>query len=169
MIVKLKKAQVKLQEALEIFQQNANKQSEIPFLVQLLENPVSPVALPGKISLFDHDCVHVLLDRGKSAQDEAFVIGFTMGSDPKTNWLHLGIFKLFARFLYPRSYQLNQHQLKVFDLGFRYARHRQVKNVSQITFSHPDYQSCSLTELRDWVGINKQEIDNLKLVENLLF
>ena len=168
MVVMLEKAEVKLQEALEVFQRDGNKQSEIPWLIRLIENPASPVALPGKISLFNHDCIHVLLERGKSGQDEAFVIGFTMGSEPKTNWLHILIFKLFAHFLYPRAYRLNFHQLKVFDLAFSYARKRQVKNVSHIRFAHSDYQKCSVSELRDWVGIPQQDLNRLKLGENLL-
>lgn len=40
-----------------------NTKEEIPWIVRLLENPQSPLALSGKISLFDHDCLHILLNR----------------------------------------------------------------------------------------------------------
>jgi hypothetical protein len=55
----------------------------VPWYVRLLENPRSPVALPGAIDLFGHDCLHIVLGRGLLAQDEAFVIGYTMGSAPR--------------------------------------------------------------------------------------
>ena len=51
---------------------------KIPFVIWLLENPNSLLTLPGKISLRHHDYLHVLLDRGISPQNEAFLIGFTM-------------------------------------------------------------------------------------------
>lgn len=47
----------------------------------LLENPDSPLPFAGKIDLYRHDCLHLLLERGLSVEDEAFVVGFTMGND----------------------------------------------------------------------------------------
>ncbi|OWY63259.1 hypothetical protein B7486_54070, partial [cyanobacterium TDX16] len=62
--------------------------AEIPFFVWLLENPDSSFALPGKIHLRQHDYLHLLLGRGFSASDEAYVIGFTMGNDLRTKRWH---------------------------------------------------------------------------------
>jgi hypothetical protein len=55
-------------------------QASIPFFVWLLENPASPISLPGSINLHGHDCLHLLLNRGVSGHDEAFVVGFTKNS-----------------------------------------------------------------------------------------
>ena len=96
-----------------------DKQENIPWVVRFLENPKSPFALPGKISLYNHDYLHVLLDRKTSLQDEAFLIGFCMGNDPKTNFLHIWIFKFFSRYLYPQSYRFNCQDLWFFELGFK--------------------------------------------------
>ena len=38
--------------------------SAVPWYVRMLENPASPLALPGAIDLFGHDCLHALLGRG---------------------------------------------------------------------------------------------------------
>ena len=70
-----------LKDSLQSFK--GDEQSDIPFIVRLLENPESIVPLPGQINLYNHDCLHILLDRGISLLDEAFVVGFTMGSDLK--------------------------------------------------------------------------------------
>ena len=56
---------------------------EIPLIIRLFENPSSMIAFPGAISLERHDAMHVLLGRGLMIQDEAFVIGYTMGSHKK--------------------------------------------------------------------------------------
>jgi hypothetical protein len=147
---------------------NLDKQSNIPWIIQLIENPKSPIALPGKISLDNHDCLHLLLNRDVSPQDEAFVIGFTMGNDPKTNWVHLLIFKFFARFLYPAPYKFNQQHLKIFDLGFLYGRKLSLKspNLNQIDFRL--YYNKTLEELRLSFGINWEEIELLTKFEHWL-
>jgi hypothetical protein len=54
-------------------QLGGDRPDQIPFLVWLLENPDSCFALPGCIDLHGHDCLHVLLQRGFSPYDEAFV------------------------------------------------------------------------------------------------
>jgi hypothetical protein len=38
-------------------------QADVPWQIWLFENPDSPIALPGSITLFNHDCLHILLDR----------------------------------------------------------------------------------------------------------
>ena len=62
-------------------------QSDIHWFVWLLENPKSPFRLSGAVNLFNHDIIHILLNRGMDVDDEAYVIGFTMGnSEPSSSW-----------------------------------------------------------------------------------
>ena len=77
-------------EALSIFSKtNTTKNKEdISWLVWLIENPKSPFHLHGAVTLRDHDHIHVLLGRGQANDDEAFVIGFTMGNDGNQNYLN---------------------------------------------------------------------------------
>ena len=58
----------------------ASDATSVPEIIKKYENPESPHALPGAISLARHDCIHVLLGRGLHVQDEAFIIGATMGT-----------------------------------------------------------------------------------------
>ena len=109
-----------------------NDPNEISWIVKLIENPESKWALPGAISLFEHDVVHILLGRGLLPQDEAFVIGFTMGNASGLRMYHTMIFKFFARFLYPKIYRFTKDQLKIFDLGVKYGKSRMFKNIHEV-------------------------------------
>ncbi len=80
---------------------------EIPFLVWLLENPDSPYSMPGNISLANHDRLHCILDRGFAAADEAFIVGFSMGNDSATNWIHILILKIAAFIFNPKKYRFS--------------------------------------------------------------
>ena len=59
-------------------------QEDVPLIIKLVENPKYDIGLfAGNISLHNHDCIHVLLGRGLQLKDEAFVIGYTMGTTQK--------------------------------------------------------------------------------------
>lgn len=131
--------------------------ASIPFLVWLLENPDSPVALPGKISLYCHDCMHLLLDRGFSSHDEAFVIGFTMGNDIRTGWIHMAIFRVFALFFYPKKYAFRGPHLKILAQGVAYGRAIQAKNLNQIDWY--SYREHRIKDLRQLFGIENEILD----------
>ena len=133
---------------------------KIPFVIWLLENPSSPLALPGKINLRDHDYIHILLGLDISPEDEAFVIGFTMGNDLKTNRLHLFIYKIFAKFIYPDLYKFSTLDLIKFDLGFVYGRKIKVKQINNIDFEI--YHDKSINYLRNLFGIYIDEIQDFR-------
>lgn len=139
------------------------KQDEIPLLVWLLENPKSPIAMPGYINLYNHDCVHILLGRGLLPQDEAFIIGFTMGNSTGVNKFHIKVFKFFSLYLYPKNFKLQKQDLFAFDLGFDYGRNRKVRNINKIDFH--DRQHLSIGEIRQQLDISQNEIIELRKLE----
>lgn len=154
-----------LQEALQTL--GGDPPADIPFLVWLLENPASPLALPGKIDLHGHDCLHVLLGRHFSLYDEAFIVGFTMGNDRQTHWFHLLIFKLFARWFYPTKYRFQKDHFIAFELGFLFGKKVvQVKELNQFPFRDCLHQS--LTHLRTQFGIDPNSLSTLRQTEALL-
>ena len=134
-----------------------DEQSHIPWIVWLLENPDSIFPLPGKINLYNHDCLHILLERKKSLFDEAFVVGFTMGSDIRTNRFHLAAFKLLSRLFYPKQYKFNREHLELFDIGFDYGRRLKIKNLNQFNFKV--YENKTVNELRKYLGIELEEVN----------
>ena len=97
---------------------------QIPFWVWLFENPDSPLPMPGKISLYHHDCLHLLLKRGFSRENEAYIVGFTMGKDPSAHKIHQWIYQLAARYLFPNPYRLRQVDLSEFKKGWSEGRKR---------------------------------------------
>jgi hypothetical protein len=143
-----------LKEAFQSF--GGNTPSEIPKVVRLFENPDSPWALPGKITLHDHDCLHIILDLGLDNDDEAFVLGFTMGNDTNTAAYHVHLFKLASRCLYPATYRFTQRQFQIFKQGFEYGKMSKFKNLNRLNFQilYPE----RLVEIRAFLEISLDEV-----------
>ena len=153
-----------LREAYKLFVKD--EQSGIPFRVWLFENPDSPIALPGNINLYGHDCIHLLLNRGMNGFDEAFVIGFTMGNCDKVTKIHLSIFKRLSKSFYPLIFRFNELHLRVFDLGVMYGQKLRQRNLSLINFDH--YLDLKITEVRKKFGIFQSELLALWQTEQIL-
>jgi len=130
-----------------------DRQSSIPFLVWLLETPASPLALPGKIHLRERDYLHLLLGRGFSATDEAYVIGFTMGNDMETKQWHVWLYKVVSLLIYPPQFRLTKADLREFDKGLARGRSLPIKNLNKLDFT--DYRDWQLSRLR--VGLKLAE------------
>jgi hypothetical protein len=113
----------------------------VPWVVRALENPSSPIALPGAVDLFSHDCIHVLLGRGVLPQDEAFVLGFTMGSAWGVRGWHVALFKGCARVLYREPFRFSQLDAHVFEFGVQAARQAGALSLAAVdfrsVFEHP--------------------------------
>jgi len=134
-----------------------DKQSDIPFMIWLWENPQSFLPFPGKIDLCRHDYLHILLERRFSLDDEAFVIGFTMGNDLKTKSIHCLILKFISKYFYPPSHRFSQKHFWSFDLGFSSGSKTKIKNLNQLDFSV--YEEKTISEIRKELGIDVEFSD----------
>ena len=101
----------------------------IPWIVRLFENPQGLLRLHGAVNLKDHDMIHVLLGRGLLDQDEAFVIGFTMGSTKAVTALERWFFKCAVSHLYPEPYRISKKTLASYDLGLEAGKECGVRNL----------------------------------------
>jgi len=150
----------------------ASPPDAIPFLVRLLENPEPPISFgglfpfPGAINLARHDAVHVLLGRGMLPQDEAFVIGFTMGASKQCHSWHWLIFKFCTEYLYPKYYKFNKDQLIALELGFEKGRTSKARDLSNFPFE--DFLDHTVEDLRQRLGINRQSLYAFYRKERLL-
>lgn len=128
----------------------------IPEEIKVLENPESPWAFPGAISLERHDVIHVLLGRGLLPEDEAFVIGFTMGAAKDvTDWQY-SMFKTLAVHWYPSPYNFKEEDLIAFELGFEKGQRSEATNLHEFPFER--FTDWTVGELRGRLGINKHQL-----------
>lgn len=108
--------------------------SSVPWAVRLIENPHSPCSLPGAVDLFSHDCVHLLLGRGLLPQDEAFVLGFTMGTNPRCAEWQVRLYSWCARQLYPGDYRFSETDVEVFRFAVAAARRSRAATLEAVDF-----------------------------------
>lgn len=142
------------------------KQEDISLLVRMIENPDSPFALPGAITLAHHDCVHILLGRGLLNQDEAFVIGFTMGTSKKIKRFQEYLFKQVAKHLYPKSYRFTKEHLKAYALGLREGKASRCERIYEFPFEQ--YNDWKLKDLRTHLGIETARLKKAYAEEKML-
>jgi hypothetical protein len=128
-----------------------DEQSDIPWIVWLLENPASPVALPGNIDLAGHDCLHLLLKKGFTSSSEAYVVGFTMGNDQRTKWFHFQFFKLAVLYLYPPKYRLSHSEIRILERGFKLGQRTLFKDLNQADLTK--WNTKTLEQLRSDLGL----------------
>ena len=125
-----------LSSAIEKWQDNPTykEQSSIHWFVWLLENPKSPISLTGAIDLYNHDIIHILLDRGMEVRDEAMVIGFTMGNSETTSSWVRWLFEFCAKYIYPEGYCFDEDDLLEYEKGFAYGYTRPRRNIHLAKF-----------------------------------
>ncbi|HTE41951.1 MAG TPA: hypothetical protein VK629_14090 [Steroidobacteraceae bacterium] len=124
----------------------------IPWQVRVLENPLSALAFPGAVSLTRHDAIHALLGRGLSNQDEAFVIGYTMGAASNIRDWQFAVFRFAALRLYPKTYRFSASDLVAFDLGYSQGRTGKARDLQEVPFEN--LSEHTLAQLRRDIGID---------------
>ncbi len=116
--IPLSAGQLTLRQGLASLAEVGARQQEIPLLIRLMENP--KYSLPGvtlfhgAVDLKAHDRIHILLGRGLLTEDEAFTIGFTMGSTKRVSRTEEWLFGLIARRLYPVPYRFDDNAVRIF-------------------------------------------------------
>ena len=110
-----------LREALNSADHMAADQADVPLIIRLVENPGFDIPeitiFNGAVDLHSHDCIHVLLGRGLLPHDEAFTIGFTMGSSNRVTTAEMKLYELAAKHLYPGPYKFDDDDIQVFKDG----------------------------------------------------
>lgn len=160
-IVNLDDDQQTLADAYASMQSIALKQESVPLLVQLVENP--KFDLPG-IELFSgatdlgtHDYIHILLGRGLMPKDEAFVLGFTMGSTNRVGEWEEKLYGLFAKYLYPKPYRFNDDDFQVYKDAVRLGYISDCQPLNTVDF--PAIAHLTLKDARQKIGL---EVDLLR-------
>jgi hypothetical protein len=157
-----------LEEGLKSMRPWRLKQSDIPLIIKLTENPKYKIArdLGGAVDLFTHDCIHLLLGRGVLLKDEAFVIGYTMGSSKKMKRWKRNLFMFICKYLYPEGYRFGEDERFVFNMGVMLGS-RCETDLSLVNFL--DYEGNTLYSLRDKFKIDTSALRASYEVEKRIF
>ncbi|MFQ6550132.1 hypothetical protein AADZ90_019465 [Aestuariibius sp. 2305UL40-4] len=132
---------------------------DVPEIIRRYENPESPDALPGAITLARHDCIHVLLGRGLHVQDEAFVIGATMGAASDITSDVVDFFVKVSTTEYPEHWRFKEEHIASYLLGVGFAvDNLPNKDLHLIPLEEEPWQSKSVREARRALGITKEEL-----------
>ena len=116
--IPLSTTELTLMEAHSQLDEFGLEQDDVPLIIQLVENP--KFDLPG-IDIFHgapnletHDYIHILLGRGVMIKDEAFVLGFTMGSSNRVTTTEERLFGFLTKPTYSKNYQFPDEASAVF-------------------------------------------------------
>lgn len=155
---KLSASQRKLNSILKEMDSFKLRQENIPLIIKLVENPNYNTSklFGGAVNLFTHDCIHVVLGRGLLTKDEAFVIGYTMGSTKNMKRWKRNFFMFVSKYLYPEGYKFGEEERFVFNTGVIAGSLCPV-NLSQINFKK--YLNEQVNTIRKELGI---DVDFLK-------
>ncbi len=149
-----------LQEVISSATSVAATQDEVPLIIKLIENPnfsIPGVTLfNGAVDLHDHDCIHAILGRGLLPKDEAFTIGFTMGSTNRVTSSEIRLYAFAAKFLYPGPYKFDDDDIAVFKDAVHLGFVSDCLPLNKIDFKN--FYHLSLGEVRQAISL---EVDLL--------
>jgi hypothetical protein len=136
--VPLAKGEMTLADAHRTLQPIALQQRDVPLLVQLVENPRFDLPgieiFSGATDLRKHDYLHIVLGRGLLPKDEAFVLGFTMGSTNRVGEVEETLFTLIARYAYPKTYRFDDEDVAVYKDAIRLAYVSDCRALAEVDF-----------------------------------
>lgn len=160
-IVPIHEESLTLRQILESSAHLRAEQVDIPLIIQLVENPKFDIPginiFNGAVDLHIHDCIHAILGRGMLPKDEAFVIGFTMGSTNRVTTTEEKLFGLAAKYLYPGPYKFSDEDIHVFQDAVRLGFVSDCEPLSEINYDQ--YMEVPVAQVRERIGL---EADLLK-------
>lgn len=130
-------------------------QSDVPVIIRLFEHPKFNI-LPGSVTLQQHDIIHLLLGRGVLPKDEAFVLGFTMGTTGELTAIQKAVFLFVVRYLYPAGYRFSQEEVEIFERGLRLGTKLDCADLSAVDLTV--YMDYTISRARRKIGIDVCEL-----------
>tara|TARA_Y100001938_G_C8101570_1_gene442208 strand:- start:15752 stop:16351 length:600 start_codon:yes stop_codon:yes gene_type:complete len=152
-IVPLSENDKKLREVLSEMEPFKLEGKDVPFIIKFFENPKYNFFnyFPGAVRLKNHDCIHAILGRGVLPKDEAFVIGYTMGSTGKMTDLKEFLFLLIVSWFYPTGYKFFAEEREVFRGARDIAEMSRPCDLSEVDFE--ELLDLDLKTVRKRLGI----------------
>ncbi len=155
--------EISLRQGLESLSALGAPEEDIPFIVRLLENPEGLGILSGSVDLHQHDCIHLILGRGLLPKDEAFIIGFTMGSTKHISTWEEKLFGWISQNFYPEVYRFNREDLQIFNDALHLAQVSHCKAFDEVDFDQ--FLDTSLKDIRSYLGLEIELIQTYYQLE----
>lgn len=131
--------------------------AEIPLIIRIMENPKFNIAgktmFHGAVTLEQHDYIHIILGRGLLAKDEAFTVGFTMGSTGKVSTTEENLFAMIAQNFYPDEYRFHKDDAEIFHDAVKLANISRCESLVDVDFS--TYADLPISAVRTVLGIEE--------------
>jgi len=147
------------------------KQEDVPWIIQLVENPKYDVPgfdiFHGATDLKTHDYIHILLGRGLLPKDEAFVLGFTMGSTDRVSTTEEKLFGFFTKHLYPKGYRFADDDLRVFRDGVKLGYISDCQSLASVDYSR--WVDQPVERIRSELGIEEDLLRAYYAIEKRRF
>ena len=162
---------ITLGEAQTSLKQVGAEKKDIPLIVKLIENPKFSIPgitfFHGAVNLLTHDYIHILLGRGLMPADEAFTIGYTMGSTRQVSSAEASLFELITSHLYPESYQFKDRDINIFRAALDIAEKSNGQALDQVNYE--PLLKTQTGKIRDTLGINTKKIIDYYKTEKMLY
>ncbi|MEO1862305.1 MAG: hypothetical protein ABGY13_04425, partial [Verrucomicrobiia bacterium] len=159
--IPLSTTDITLQQAHSQLEEFGLEQEDVPLIIQLVENPKYDLPgidiFHGATNLDTHDYIHILLGRGVMIKDEAFVLGFTMGSSNRVTTTEERLFGFLTKYIYPKNYQFTDQDLDVFKDAVRLGFISDCQSLAKVDYKK--YIEWPVQKIRDEIGL---EVDLLK-------
>ena len=143
------------------------KEDDIPWIINLVEHPAyglpSVNIIDGATDLWVHDHIHILLGRGLRPRDEAFVLGFTMGSTDTISAFQEWMYTFCAQRLYPRGYRFSDIDARVFRDAVRLGYVSDVKPLNAVDFHA--LREMTVKDVRAAVGLETDMLASYYRIE----
>lgn len=154
-LIPLSETETTLRQAYDRLMDVGNPPTDVPLIIRICENPKYHYGgfgfFKGRISLEQHDYAHIILGRGLTLMDEAFVIGFTMGSSDKVTTTEERLFAFLASRVYPKPYRFSADGTRVFRDAVHLGYVSACEPVEQIDFT--PLLDLPLAETRRRIGL----------------
>jgi len=155
--IPVKQDAISLRQARDSMSLVRAEQEEIPLMVQLIENPKFQIPgirlFHGAVDLAKHDYIHIILGRGLLDKDEAFTIGFTMGSTNKVSTTEETLYSFVSQYLYPGVYQFDKDAVEVFKNAVRLGYISSCAPLDEFDFE--PYLDMPVREVRELLELEK--------------
>lgn len=136
---------------------DASSIQNAPLIVRLMESPdwhfPGLTLFHGAVKPQNHIYIHILLGRGHLPKDEAFCLGFAMGSTHRVSAMEQEAFCAINQWLYPKAKRFHDEELAVFRDGIRVGMLSNCQSLDDVNFS--DFDHATIGGMRTALGVEE--------------